>query len=165
MSPHDGQQHAAAASAARAGEVAMLIVSAGGQAFALPADGIRSVTRLGQLVRVPAQPPHVLGLANVRGQIVMVIDLACRLGDDAGNRPEGGYLVTLSRNGQTCGIAVEAVGGVAAFGPDDSVSLPAPQRRGRARFFTGWLRGPDGLVEALDTDALCGFDTPGNPGA
>jgi purine-binding chemotaxis protein CheW len=47
--------------------------------YAVDVEDAREIIPMRKLTRLPGAPPHVLGLINVRGTIVTVIDLARRL--------------------------------------------------------------------------------------
>lgn len=52
----------------------VLLIDIGGQELLVPVSETREVIRPLQLTPVPMGPDHMLGLANVRGQIVCIID-------------------------------------------------------------------------------------------
>ena len=52
----------------------------GDESFALPVGQVLEVAELGSLAPVPGAPPSVLGVRNLRGQVLPVIDLAGVLG-------------------------------------------------------------------------------------
>lgn len=58
----------------------------GGHCFGIEVHAVQEVLRHQEMTRVPLSPPEVEGLINLRGQIVMAIDLRRRLGLDP--RPE-----------------------------------------------------------------------------
>jgi purine-binding chemotaxis protein CheW len=58
--------------------------------------------------RVPGAPPYVVGLINVRGTIVTVIDLGMRLHGVSSSRPEGSF-VLIGRGARVVGVAVDEV--------------------------------------------------------
>lgn len=68
-----------------------------GRAYALPVEQVREVLRERPLTPVPGTPPVALGLVNVRGLVVTVLDLAQLLradavpgtGDDASGAAQG----------------------------------------------------------------------------
>ncbi len=60
-----------------------LVVESGGRTFALPTARVREVAALQALTPVPTAPPPVVGLTQLRGQIVPVVDLAPGDGGDA----------------------------------------------------------------------------------
>src|SRR5512137_2182698 len=52
-----------------------MVVFFGTQRFGLPAAACREVLKVPRIVRVPRLPPHLLGIINLRGEIVAVTDL------------------------------------------------------------------------------------------
>jgi len=52
----------------------LLLIEFGGQSFLIPVKEVAEVIRPVPLTPVPMAPDHLLGMANVRGQIVCVID-------------------------------------------------------------------------------------------
>ncbi|MBO3130007.1 chemotaxis protein CheW [Dermatophilus congolensis] len=52
----------------------------GGHLFGIPVDTVKEVLREQQLTRVPLAPKEVSGLINLRGQIVITVDLRERMG-------------------------------------------------------------------------------------
>jgi purine-binding chemotaxis protein CheW len=60
--------------------VQTLLLPAGRDLYALPVDWVREVVVAPTLTRLPTSPPVVLGLFNLRGQIVPLLDTAALLG-------------------------------------------------------------------------------------
>jgi len=56
--------------------VQLLLVELAGESFALDATVCKSITKTGRVTRLPKMPSFVLGVINLRGQIVSVVDLA-----------------------------------------------------------------------------------------
>jgi purine-binding chemotaxis protein CheW len=56
------------------------------QFFGVPVQRVQEVIRYQEMTRVPLAPPIIRGLINLRGQIVMALDLRRRLGME--DRPE-----------------------------------------------------------------------------
>jgi purine-binding chemotaxis protein CheW len=56
----------------------------GGQLFALDVGAVGEVLHVDRVVRVPLAPPGVLGLTNLRGAAVAIVDLAAVLGLELG---------------------------------------------------------------------------------
>ena len=59
--------------------VEALLFELGGQRFALPISGVIELTRACAVQVLPQAPPLVLGVLNLRGQVVPVLDLRRRL--------------------------------------------------------------------------------------
>lgn len=82
-------------------------VRVGAEHYALPVDSVLEVSKLGDFVPVPGAPPAVLGVLNVRGQVVPVVDLAPLLGAArGGERPR---VVVSEDEGRRVALAVDEI--------------------------------------------------------
>lgn len=97
------------------GRIVALIVRACGEPYALPIAAISSVVEQPVIVPVPCTPPHIAGIANVRGHIVTVLCLAAVLGLQAEARPAQQALVVAQAGEVSIGLRVDAIGDLAEF--------------------------------------------------
>ena len=82
-------------------------VRAGGEHYALPVEGVREITRRDPITPVPGAPAAVLGVWNLRGDVVAAIDLAAMLGLAPGDCE--GRIVVVEEGLLHAGLAVEEV--------------------------------------------------------
>jgi chemotaxis signal transduction protein len=80
------------------------------EAFAIPVGHVLEVAELGEVAVVPRARPEMLGVRNVRGQILPVIDLALLLGIPQTTVP--GRLVVAEDGARRAAFAVDQVSGV-----------------------------------------------------
>jgi purine-binding chemotaxis protein CheW len=100
------------------GQGDLVAVVVAGQAFGIAVESVRDVLLPPRMARIPLAPPEVAGLINLRGRIVVVIDLRCRLGLEpapAGLRP---MCVVVEHEGELYSLLVDAVGEV--LRPDET---------------------------------------------
>jgi purine-binding chemotaxis protein CheW len=91
-------------------------VRAGGEHYALPVEGVREIARRDRITPVPGAPDTVLGVWNLRGDVIAAVDLATMLGLGlAAGAEEEGRIVVAEEGGLRAGLAVEAVIGVGAL--------------------------------------------------
>jgi len=66
-------------------EFQVVVFSVGGTEFAIPIAVVREIIAVAKLVSLPDMPPSMVGIINVRGSILPVIDLKARfaMGDGA----------------------------------------------------------------------------------
>lgn len=57
----------------------LIVFRLAGQEYALPISQVREVVRTPTITPVPLLPPYILGAANIRGQVLAVMDLYQRL--------------------------------------------------------------------------------------
>jgi purine-binding chemotaxis protein CheW len=102
-------------------------VRAGGEHYALPVAGVREIARLGAVMPVPGAPPEVMGVWNLRGDVMAVLDLARLLGLEGGEPPS--RIVVAEAGELRAGLAVESVTDVGSMPltlePADSPYLSA----------------------------------------
>src|SRR2546422_4341013 len=87
-----------------------LRVRVGAESYALPVLSVREVAKLGEIAPLPGAPGMVVGVRNVHGQVMPVLDLAGLLGVARDGQPE--RVVIAEEDGLSAGLAVDAVIGV-----------------------------------------------------
>lgn len=86
---------------------AYVLLRLGTESYAAPVGHVLEVAELGEVSPVPGAPPAVLGVRNLRGQILPVIDLALLLGVPRTAPP--GRLLVAEAAGQRAGFAIDQV--------------------------------------------------------
>jgi purine-binding chemotaxis protein CheW len=83
-----------------------------GQLFGLPILRVQDVFAPERLTRVPLAPPEVAGLINLRGRIVTLIDMRCRLGLAGEALDTAPMAIGVESHGESTGLLVDTVGEV-----------------------------------------------------
>ena len=129
----------------------MLLLAVGGRTYGWGIDVVREIIPFRRATRLPGAPSFVLGLINLRGTIVTVLDLGARLGVGAADRSEGS-IVLVQHGARTVGIAVDEVKDVRPVGADQIEAPSGDQAR------TGVVRGiahvEDDVAILLDVDTI-----------
>lgn len=126
----------------------------GGQLFGLPILRVQDVFAPERLTRVPLAPSEIAGVLNLRGRIVTLIDMRCRLG--LGRREDGqaAMAVGVEARGESYGLLIDSVGEVlkldrVAWEPNPSNLDPH-----LASVSTGIYRLDGQLLMVLDVDRV-----------
>lgn len=122
----------------------VLLVPVGDDTYALPLDRVDGVLEPRPLTRLPEAPRSVLGLVNVRGRVVAVLDPARLLGLGTTDDVAALAVVRTAR-----GIAALAAAGVPAAADLGEDLGPSRLDAGLRRHRVG-----DGVATLLDLDAL-----------
>jgi purine-binding chemotaxis protein CheW len=80
------------------------------EVYAMPVAHVVSVARFGEVAPVPGSSPAILGVRNLRGQVLPVADLAYLLGVATSVPPAA--LIVVEAAGVQAGFAVDEVTGV-----------------------------------------------------
>jgi purine-binding chemotaxis protein CheW len=122
----------------------------GKAAFGIGAAQVQEVVRLGDITPVHHAPPYVVGIRNLRGKIVTVVDLRVRL--DLGSKGAGAdtRILIVDWQGEPIGLMVDSVADTIAVGPAD-IGSPPPNVHGiQSRNLRGVCRSGERLVALLD---------------
>lgn len=120
----------------------------GGTACAVDVRDAREVVTLEAWTRVPGAPPALLGVMNLRGTVLPVVEARPLLGVPAPALTPGTPAVVIADGAYRAAIAVERVLGLESY---DDVR-PAPD--GASPFVQGALAGDHGTVSLLDAPRL-----------
>jgi purine-binding chemotaxis protein CheW len=98
-------------------------VRTGGGPLALRVEHVREIARLGAISPVPGAGEVVLGVRNLRGQVLPVFDLAALLGRPTG---DAARIIVAEADGRRAGLTIEGVTDVAdAVDPDEVIDVAA----------------------------------------
>ena len=92
-----------------AGNKSVLIVEIGGERFVLLVEQVRAVMQQPDLTRVPRMPRFVRGMAQVRGEIVPVVDLPSRFDLANGATNPKQQIALLELADITVGVLIDTV--------------------------------------------------------
>lgn len=114
------------------------------EAYAMPVTHVREIADVGDLTPVPGAGPEVLGVRNLRGQILPVIDLAMLLRIPRTGTPS--RLLVAEAGALVAGLAIDEVSGV-----DE---LTAPTGEADSGLLSGALLDHDDLVGVIDVPSV-----------
>ena len=134
----------------------LVTVRLGNQLVGLPIDRVRDVFQVPAITPVPLAPASVAGIANLRGRIVLLIDLATRLGLVA-NPPKGARMaVGIDWQGETYGLLVDTVGDVLHVPVAQATLAPATIAETWARHVRRIIKLDREVMIEIDLDGLLG---------
>jgi len=128
----------------------LLIFRLGDGGYSLPARLVREVQSLTRWTPLPSTPPCVIGLVNVRGRLVVALDLRPLLDIAPAPAQPGACLLIVGTSAMEVGIVADVVVGIQQ---DDTALAPAFSTMAGHR--VAWIRGIDrDLNLQLDAEAL-----------
>ena len=125
------------------------------QHYALELLKVQEVVRPATLLPLRGAAPHMLGVMNLRGQVVPVIDMGLYLGRSAIDTDAATRIVVLEEHGEILGLRVSAVEDVANL-TDNQIESPDNARVGRIAnpLFRGVARLNERAVILLDASQV-----------
>lgn len=121
----------------------------GDEGYALPILSIHEIIRMQAITHIPNTRSCVLGVINLRGQIIPVVSLRERLRLPEIEPTKSTRIVIVNDHDGVIGMIVDSVHQVLSF--DD---LQPPPQEGNAAYLQGIGRKGDTLVSVLDVQNL-----------
>ncbi len=111
---------------------------------------------------LPNTPDFVLGVINLRGIIVPVIDLSARFGQGNAEPTPSHVIVITDVGGERVGLLVDAVIDIVSVPADSIVAIPELQSSQGNQFLTGLIEHGEDMVAVISLDHV--VDTKSLPG-
>lgn len=111
---------------------------------------IQEINKLMEMTRVPQAPEYVMGILNLRGQIVTIIDLGRKLGISAINQNNENRNIIVSSKDEQIGFLVERISDVVLADIEKIEPSPANIGGVQGRFFEGVFKTKESLIGILN---------------
>lgn len=115
---------------------------------------VREVLRYSDIAPVPGAPSYVLGIINLRGNVVTVIDTRMRFGLPAAEVTDNTRIMIIESDKQVIGILVDSVAEVVDLNTADIDDTPNVGTEESAKFIRGVCNRNDDLLILIDLNKL-----------
>ena len=119
---------------------------------------IREVLRSTEISPVPGAPSYVLGIINLRGNVVAIIDTRSRFGLPQREVDDASRILILEAGDYVVGFLVDSVSEVAELQNDQIETAPDTGSSEGARFISGLYNRKEGLLILVDANKLLSED-------
>jgi purine-binding chemotaxis protein CheW len=115
---------------------------------------VQEVLRVSEIAPVPGAPGYVLGIINLRGNVVTVIDTRTRFGLPTTDLDDASRIVIIEAEEQVVGILVDSVAEVVELRHSEIDSAPNIGNDESARYIQGVASSDDDLLIVVDLNKL-----------
>jgi len=115
---------------------------------------VQEINKLIEMTRVPQAPEYVLGILNLRGEIVTIIDLGKKLGLKSTELNHKTRNIIVNSNGEHIGLMVEQISDVIQVEWEKVEPPPANIGDVQGKYFTGVFKTEDRLIGILDVEKV-----------
>jgi purine-binding chemotaxis protein CheW len=115
---------------------------------------IQEVLRYGEIAPVPGSPDYVLGIINLRGNVVTVIDTRRRFDLNDADITDASRIVVMESADQVMGILVDSVAEVVYLKSSEIEAAPNVGSEESARFIQGVCNKNDELIILVEFDKM-----------
>ena len=115
---------------------------------------VQEVLRYSEIAPVPGAPSYVLGIINLRGNVVTVIDTRQRFGLDSAEITDNTRIVIIEADKQVVGILVDSVAEVVYLRQSEIETAPHVGNDESAKFIQGVCNKNGELLILVELDKM-----------
>ena len=128
----------------------------GDENYGVEVGHVREILRIGNIFPVPGSQHFVLGITNIRGSVVTVVDGRKRFSLPAIDYDESTRLIVLEVGDETIGMVVDSVTDVVDL-PKSAIDInPKLNVREGSEYIKGVVTTDEGLIIILSVNSLFG---------
>ncbi|MBV1888981.1 MAG: chemotaxis protein CheW [Proteobacteria bacterium] len=125
-----------------------------GETYGINVMQVQEVLRYTEIAPVPGAPEYVLGIINLRGNVVTVIDTRHRFGLNTAEASENTRVVIIEADQHVVGIMVDAVAEVVYLNQSEIDTAPNVGNDETSKFIQGVCNKNDELLILIDLNNM-----------
>jgi purine-binding chemotaxis protein CheW len=125
-----------------------------GEVYGINVMQVQEVLRVSEIAPVPGAPSCVLGIINLRGNLVTVIDTRARFGMSSKDIDEASRIIVIESDTQIIGMVVDAVAEVVDLHEDQIDLAPHVVNEESSRYIQGVATQGDNMLIVLNMNRL-----------
>jgi purine-binding chemotaxis protein CheW len=136
-------------------EIRVCLFSMGEEVYAVPVELLTEIIISQKIFPVPTTPPHVLGVINLRGNIVPIVDIRETLSLPRQSVPN--QIAIVKQGAIMLGIVVDTVSEVVSVPLSKVLPIPADMGQGEKklyRFLKSLIQRGDTTAALIDLDKI-----------
>jgi len=134
----------------------------GNETYGVDILRVQEIRGWSAVTKIPHAPPHVLGVLNLRGSIVPIVDLRMRFCLDRAEYTTVTVIIVVSVISATgrrdFGVVVDGVSDVVDVNTEEVKAAPELGAKGATDYIRGLVPVSERMVVLLDIDRLIGSD-------
>ena len=151
--------------AVESGSHQVLTFTLGEETYGVDILRVQEIRGYSTVTRIPQAPPHVLGVLNLRGSIVPIVDMRMRFNLERAEYTPLTVIIVLSVESpvgrRDFGVVVDGVSDVIDVAASDIKPAPEMGEQVSTEFIEGLAAVSGRMVMLLDIDTLIGVDVAG----
>ena len=126
----------------------------GKQEFCVEMEATRELRSWAPTTALPNANEYVIGIINLRGNILPIVNLATRLGLPASAQSDRHVVIVVQNQNEQFGILVDAVSDIISVGPDDIRPVPEVTPEGAEELFKQVIVQEESIICQILLDRL-----------
>lgn len=136
------------------GAIELLSFLVGGQDYCVDIMSVREIRGGARATPLPHTPTYMLGVINLRGTVLPILDLSTRLGLSTGTDTNRNVIIVVAIGDRTVGLMVDAVSDILAVEERDLQSPPDLPADNERSFVSALTIVEDRMIRVLDLASI-----------
>lgn len=136
----------------------LIVFALGNGLFGIKADLIQEVVKVSAMTPVHHAPDYIIGIRNLRGRVVTLLDLQLRLGLGASMTHVENRILIIEWQGEPVGLLVDRIVDTIPLDSARVEQTPANLPISQEQSLQGVVRHDDRLIALLNMDTLLGVE-------
>ena len=128
------------------------------ETYAIDVIQVREILRVYSVLPVPGSPGQVLGITNIRGSVVTVVDGRARFNLPPHERDDNTRLIVLESGDEVAGVVVDSVSDVLDLPVSAIDTNPRLNARASSKYIKGVVNDTSGLIIILSIEKFFAAD-------
>lgn len=133
----------------------------GDQSFCIELNRIREIRRWEPITMLPHSPPFVLGVVNLRGAVIPIIDLAAKLGFPSLEPTKRNVIIICNLGDQVIGLLVESVSEILTVNLSELKEAPRVKEDDTNRAIRGVISIKEDMTRVIDLESMMDINLEG----
>ncbi len=129
-----------------------------GEAYGINVMQVQEVLRVSEITPVPGAPAYILGIINLRGNVVTVLDTRMRFGLSVYETDDASRVVIVESKGNVLGILVDSVAEVVYLRSSEIETAPNVGNDESSKYIQGVYSNEGNLLILVDVNKLLSND-------
>jgi len=125
-----------------------------GETYGINVMAVQEVLRYTEIAPVPGAPYFVLGVINLRGNVITVLDTRHRFGLQQGEVSDNSRIIVIEADDQVVGLLVDSVAEVVYIRESEIETSPNAGNEDSAQFISGVCNKNDQLLILVDFERI-----------
>ncbi|MCD6535146.1 MAG: purine-binding chemotaxis protein CheW [Deltaproteobacteria bacterium] len=122
--------------------------------FGLDTMLVQEIIKVPEITKVYQAPEEIIGIINLRGKIVTIIDLAIKLDLPTEIETNNRRIIIVESHNEPFGLMVDTIHDVIHIDGDELGPAPANVRISQGRFISGVFRDEEQLIAILNIEEI-----------
>jgi purine-binding chemotaxis protein CheW len=139
---------------AEASRTELITFAIGNEQYGVDIMSVREIKGWTDITHLPKQPDYVRGVLNLRGVMVPIIDLRCRLGEGLTDATPLHVVIIVQVGDQQIGLLADRVLDIVGFEATQVQPVPAVARNNGIDLLSGLVTSEAGMIALIDLQHL-----------